>query len=65
MDYSDIEWFALLMNRDHAVIFEIAPKNHILGSFVDYDVYSISSKGSLPIIVDIMINTLLYKYLEC
>ena len=65
MDYPDIEWFALLMNRDHAVIFEIAPKNHILGSFVDYVGYSISSKGSLPIIADIMINTLLHKYLEC
>ena len=25
-DYCDIEWFALEMNRDHSVIFEIAPK---------------------------------------
>ena len=23
LDYSDIEWFALEMNRDHSVIFEI------------------------------------------
>ena len=26
LDYCDIEWFALEMNRDHSVIFEIAPK---------------------------------------
>ena len=26
LDYCDIEWFALDMNRDHSVIFEIAPK---------------------------------------
>ena len=48
LDYCDIEWFALEMNRDHSVIFEIAPKYCILGSFVDYDGYFISSKGFLP-----------------
>ena len=26
VDYRDIEWFALEMNRDHSVIFEIASK---------------------------------------
>ena len=51
----DIEWFALEMNRDHSVIFEIAPKYCILDSFVDYDGYSISSKGFLPTVVDIMV----------
>ena len=25
LDYCDIEWSALEMNRDHSVIFEIAP----------------------------------------
>ena len=35
------------MNRDHSVIFEIASKYWILDSFVDYDGYSISSKGIL------------------
>ena len=25
LDYCEIEWFALKMNRDHSVIFEIAP----------------------------------------
>ena len=24
LDYCDIEWFALEMNRDHSVVFEIA-----------------------------------------
>ena len=26
LDYCDIEWFALEMNRDHSVVFEIATK---------------------------------------
>ena len=55
MDYSDIEWFALETNRDHSVIFETASKYCILDSFVDYDGYSISSKGFLPTSVDIMV----------
>ena len=46
LDYYDIEWFALETNRDHYVIFETASKYCILDSFVDYDSYSISSKGS-------------------
>ena len=55
LDYCDIEWFALEMNRDHSVIFEIAPKYFILDSFVDYECNSISSKGFLPTVVDIMV----------
>ena len=55
LDYCDIEWFALEMNRDHSVIFEIASKYCISDSFVNYDGYSISSKGFLPTIVDIMV----------
>ena len=54
MDYCDIEWFALEMNRDHSVLFEIASKYCISDSFVDYD-GSISSKGFLPTVVDIMV----------
>ena len=50
-----IEWFALEMNRDHSVVFEIASKYCILDSFVDHDGYSISSKGFLPAVVDIMV----------
>ena len=51
----DIEWFALETNRDHSVVFEIASKSCIWDSFVDYDGYSISSKGFLPTLVDIMV----------
>ena len=48
LDYYDIEWFALEMNRDHSVVFEIASKYCLLDSFVDHDGYSISSKVFLP-----------------
>ena len=55
LNYCDIEWFALETNRDHSVVFEIAPKYCVLDSFIDYDVYSISSKGFSLTIVDIMV----------
>ena len=55
LDCCDIEWFALEMNQDHSVNFEIASKYCISDSFVDYDGYSISSKGFLPTVVDIMV----------
>ena len=55
LDYCDIEWFALKMNRDHSVVFEIASKYCISDSSVYYDGYSISSKGFLPTVVDIMV----------
>ena len=55
MDYHDIEWFALEMNRDHSLVFEIASKYCISDSFGDSDGYSISSKGFLPTVVDIMV----------
>ena len=55
LDYHDIEWFALETNRDHSVTFEIASKYCILDSFVDHVGYSISSKGFLPAVVDIIV----------
>ena len=55
LDYCDIEWFALETNRDHSVIFEVASQYCISDSFVDLDGYSISSKGFLPTVVDIMV----------
>ena len=55
LDYRDIEWFALETNRDHSVIIEIASKYCVSDSFVDHDGYSISSKGFLPAVVDIMV----------
>ena len=48
LDYCDTEWFALETNRDHSVAFEFAPKYCISDSFVGYEGYSISSKGSCP-----------------
>ena len=48
LDYRDIEWFALETNRDHSVVSEIASKYCILDFSVDYNGYSISSKGFLP-----------------
>ena len=53
LGYCDFEWFALETNRDHSVVIEIASKYCILDSLVDYDCYSISSKGFLPTVVDI------------
>ena len=42
LDYCDVEWLALEMNRGHSVVFEIAPKYCISDSFVDYEGYYIS-----------------------
>ena len=55
LDYCDSERFALETNQDHFVIFETVPKYCISDSFVDYEGYSISSKGILPTVVDIMV----------
>ena len=55
LDYCDIVCFAVETNRDHFVIFEIAAKYCISDSFVDYEGYSISSKGFLPIEVEITV----------
>ena len=55
LDYCDIEWFALEMNGDHSVVFKIASKYCFLDSFVDHDRYSISFKGFLLTVVDIMV----------
>ena len=55
MDYCDTEWLALEINRDYSVILEIAPKYCISDSSVDYEGYSISSKGFLPTVVDMVV----------
>ena len=54
LDYCDIEWFALETNREHSVILRL----HLSTAFqtlVDYDGYSISSKGFFPTVVDIIV----------
>ena len=56
LDYCNIEWFALEKKRDHSVIMEIASKYCISDSFIDYDGYSISSKGFLPTVIDITLE---------
>ena len=56
LDYHDIEWFALETNRNHSVIFEIAPKYCISDPFVDYEGYFISSKGFLPLDIMVMVD---------
>ena len=55
MYYCDIESFALETNRNHSVVFEIAPRYCISDSSVDYEGYSISSKGFFPTVVDVMV----------
>ena len=55
LDYGDVEWFALEMKWDPYIVFEITPMYCISDSFVDYEGYSISSKGFLPTVVDIMV----------
>jgi len=45
----------LSWKQTKSVIFEIIPKYCISDLFVDYEGYSISSKGFLPTVVDIMV----------
>ena len=51
---SDIEWFALETNRDHSAVFETASK-YRFWTLVDCDGYSISSKGFLSTVIDMMV----------
>ena len=55
LDYCDTEWFALETNRGHSVVFETVSRYCISDSSVDYEGYSISSKGFLPTVVDVMV----------
>ena len=56
-------WIVCLGNEQRScVFFEIASKYCISDSFVDYDGYSISSKGFLPTVVDIMIIWVKYTH---
>ena len=55
LDYCDIEWFSLEMDRVHSVVLKMAPKYCISDSLVYYEGYSISSKGFFPTVVDITV----------
>ena len=52
----NIKWFALNRYRDHSLesFLRLHPRT-VLSTLVDYDGYSISSKGFLPIVVDLMV----------
>ena len=62
LEYYNVEWCALETNHDHSVIFEVASKHCISDSFVDYESYSISSKGFLPTVVDIMLISIKFTH---
>ena len=51
MILNDLCW----KQADHSVGFEITPKYCLLDSFVECEAYSISSKGFLLTVVDIMV----------
>ena len=71
LDRCDAEWFALEMNSNHSV-FETASK-HCISNSLDHDGYSISSKGFLPTVVDIVgiwtafthSHSLIHWFLRC
>ena len=48
LDYCDVEWFSLETNQDHSVVFEIAPKDCILDSFIDYEGYPFLLRDYCP-----------------
>ena len=45
----------MFLSLNHSVVFETSPKHTISDTVADYDGYSISSKGFLPTVVDIII----------
>ena len=55
LDYCDIEWFELEMNRDIILWFLRLHPSTAFQTLVDCESYSISSKGFLPTVVDIMV----------
>ena len=54
LDYCDIEWFALETTEIIPLFLRLHPSTSF-ETLVDYDGYSISSKGFLPTVVDIMV----------
>ena len=52
-----------LENEQHSVAFDTVPKYCILDSSVDYDGHSVSSKGLLPTVVDIMVIWIKFAFL--
>ena len=65
MGYCDVEWLSLETNQDHFAVFETAPVCRISDSFVGYEGYSISSKGSLPTVKEKKERKTHLNSLEC
>ena len=55
LDYCDVEQFALGNEPRSFCHFQIAPKYCVSDSSVDFEGYSIASKGFLPTVVHIMV----------
>ena len=52
----ELLWYWMVcLGKEHSVIFKTAPKNYILDSSLDLWGYSISSKGFLLTVLDIMV----------
>ena len=54
LDYCDVEWFALDMNKD-TVIFEAAPSTAFQSLLLTMRATPFLSKGFFPTVVDIMV----------
>ena len=54
LDYCDIEWFALETEIILSFL-RLHPSTASKDSFVDYEGYSMSPKGFLPTVVDIIV----------
>ena len=64
LDYCDVERFALEMNRDHSVIFEITPKYCIMDSLVDCEGYSILLRENVTSLLLAKTSYVFLLYLE-
>ena len=60
-DYCDIEWFALELTEIILLFLILYPRD-AFQTLVDYDGYSISSKGFLPTVVDIMFSLVKFTH---
>ena len=60
----ELLWYWMVcLGKEHSVIFKTAPKNYILDSSLDLWGYSISSKGFLLTVLDIMVIWI--KFTHC
>ena len=55
LDYCDIKWFALEMNRDHSVVLRLHPSTAFQTLLLTVMATPFLFKGFLPIVLDIMV----------